>query len=202
MSFSRIDLRIGRIATAELYAKARKPAYKLVIDFGPLGTRQTSAQLTFGYPDPATLVGQLVVAVVNFPERIIATLKSQVLTTGFYADDKRVLLLQPMSECQLGDRVGLIERTGTVVFTESDQITIDVFVACKIVCGTVSSSTVDGTVIVDCGSVGMIECFYNGKLTLGTVVILTIDEERKSLLAVGNVLLTTEKSVPNGTVLL
>ena len=68
--FARVDMRVGRVLAAEQFPEARKPSYKLRIDFGPeIGERDSSAQLTVTYPDPATLIGRQVVAVVNFPPR-------------------------------------------------------------------------------------------------------------------------------------
>ena len=199
-SWARIDLRIGRILTAEVFAKARKPAYKLSVDFGGLGTRQSSAQLTFAYPDPAVLVGQPVVAVVNFPARRIAGFESQVLVTGFYADEKRVFLLQPSKEdCRPGTRVSLVGVPEEE--PSSSEATIDDFVACKIYCGTVIESNGDEAT-VDCGEAGRLSCTATtGPLTIGTIVVLTIVDGRGRLLVAGDALLTTQSTVPNGTIL-
>ena len=71
--FLKVDMRVGRVVAVEDFPEARKPSYRLRIDFGPeLGERVSSAQLTVTYPDPATLLDRLVVAVVNFPPRRIA----------------------------------------------------------------------------------------------------------------------------------
>jgi tRNA-binding protein len=71
--FAIVDMRVGRIVSAEPFPEARKPSYRLRIDFGPeLGERVSAAQLTVTYPDPSVLIGRQVVAVVNFPPRRIA----------------------------------------------------------------------------------------------------------------------------------
>src|SRR5947208_1396794 len=79
--FERVDMRVGRVVEAEPFPEARKPAYKLRIDFGPLGMRRSSAQLTMHYR-PEQLVGKLVVAVTNFPARQIGPVRSEVLVLG------------------------------------------------------------------------------------------------------------------------
>ena len=105
--FMRIDMRVGRILAADPFPEARKPAYRLRIDFGPeLGERQSSAQLTLTYPDPAALVGRQVVAVVNFPPRRIAGFSSEVLVLGAMAPDGNVFLLAPEPAAEVGQRIG------------------------------------------------------------------------------------------------
>ena len=105
--FARVDMRVGRILAAEPFPEARKPSYKLRIDFGPeLGERVSSAQLTVTYPDPAALVGRQVVAVVNFPPRRIAGFASEVLVLGAMGDDGNVWLLRPEPAAPLGSRIG------------------------------------------------------------------------------------------------
>lgn len=105
--FARVDMRVGRIVAAEPVPEARRPSYRLRIDFGPeLGERVSSAQLTVTYPDPAALVGRQVVAVLNFPSRRIAGFASQVLVLGAMGDDGNVWLLQPDPEAPLGSRIG------------------------------------------------------------------------------------------------
>ncbi len=106
--FDRVDMRVGRVLACEAFPQARKPSYKLTIDFGPLGIKQSSAQLTAHYT-PDELVGRLVIAVVNFPPRKIAGFPSEVLVLGVPgAGVKRegtVVLLQPERDVEPGARV-------------------------------------------------------------------------------------------------
>jgi tRNA-binding protein len=103
--FDNVDMRVGRVVRAENFPEARKPAYKLVIDFGPdLGTRTSSAQLTRHYT-VKDLEGVLVVAVVNFPPRQIGPFLSQVLTLGVPDPDGGVVLLVPDKKVPIGGRV-------------------------------------------------------------------------------------------------
>jgi tRNA-binding protein len=104
--FLRLDLRVGRIAVARPFPKARKPAYQLDIDFGPWGMRRSSAQLPGTYADPAQLVGRLVVCVVNFPPRRIAGFTSEVLVLGGLPEDGRIPLLGVDVGARPGDPVG------------------------------------------------------------------------------------------------
>lgn len=105
--FARIEMRVGRIVAAESFPEARKPAYRLRIDFGPeVGERASSAQLTVTYPDPAALVGRQVVAVMNFPPRRIAGFSSEVLVLGAMAEGGEVFLLRPDPGCMEGLRIG------------------------------------------------------------------------------------------------
>jgi tRNA-binding protein len=105
--FLRVDMRVGRILAADPFPEARKPSYKLRIDFGPeLGERVSSAQLTITYPDPRELVGRQVVAVTNFPPRRIAGFKSEVLVLGAMGDDGDVFLLRPDPDAAVGQRIG------------------------------------------------------------------------------------------------
>ena len=102
--FARIDIRVGRIIAVENFPEARRPAWKLRLDFGPdIGERRSSAQVT-NYPREA-LEGRLVLAVVNFPPRQIGPVRSEVLVLGTYTDEV-VLLIEPDAGAQLGDRVG------------------------------------------------------------------------------------------------
>lgn len=103
-AFQQLDLRVGRITRAEVNAEARKPAYKLWIDFGPLGARTSSAQLTEVYR-LEDLVGRQVVAAVNLGDRRIAGFVSQVLVLGLPDAAGHVVLLQPEREVPLGGRV-------------------------------------------------------------------------------------------------
>ncbi|MDQ5841462.1 MAG: tRNA-binding protein [Chloroflexota bacterium] len=105
--FLRVDMRVGRIVAAELFPEARNPSYKLHIDFGrEIGERVSAAQLTVTYPDPATLIGRQVVAVVNFPPRRIAGLASQVLVLGAMGEGGQVHLLEPNPASPEGLRIG------------------------------------------------------------------------------------------------
>ena len=105
--FARVEMRVGRITEARPFPEARKPSYRLRIDFGPeIGERVSSAQLTLTYPDPATLVGRQVVAVVNLPPRRIAGLDSEVLVLGAMGGDGDVWLLTPEPASPLGLRIG------------------------------------------------------------------------------------------------
>ena len=103
--FVRLDLRIGRILEAGRLEGARKPAYRLLLDFGAAGLRQSSAQLAVGYPDPAVLVGRLVVAVVNLPPRRVAGFESEVLVLGALAPGGRIPLLAVDDGAEPGQRV-------------------------------------------------------------------------------------------------
>jgi tRNA-binding protein len=103
--FDKVDIRVGRIVRAESFPEARKPAYKLLIDFGPdLGTRTSSAQLARHYM-LQDLEGRLVVAVVNFPPRQIGPFVSQVLTLGVPDADGGVVLLVPDKKVPIGGRL-------------------------------------------------------------------------------------------------
>jgi tRNA-binding protein len=105
--FARVEMHVGRIVEARPFPEARKPSYRLRIDFGPeLGERVSSAQLTVTYPDPASLVGRQVVAVTNFPVRRIAGFESQVLVLGAMGTAGEVWLLRPDPEAPVGSRIG------------------------------------------------------------------------------------------------
>jgi tRNA-binding protein len=102
--FAKVDMRVGRIVEVEDFPEARRPAWKLRIDFGPeLGVKRSSAQIT-NYAREQ-LEGRLVVAVVNFPARQIGPVRSEVLVLGAVADDHPVLLLEPDAGSRPGDRV-------------------------------------------------------------------------------------------------
>lgn len=100
--FAKIDIRVGRIVQAEEFPQARKPAYKLRIDFGPdIGIKNSSAQIT-KYYDTQDLVGKLVLGVVNFPPRQIATFFSDVLTLGVILGEGDICLIHPDRDVPLG----------------------------------------------------------------------------------------------------
>lgn len=103
--FAKIDMRVGTIVSVDPFPQARKPAYKLTIDFGELGQKRSSAQITTLY-EPDTLIGQQVIAVVNFPPKQIATFRSECLVLGSVADDGTVTLLQPERATPNGLRIG------------------------------------------------------------------------------------------------
>ena len=104
-AFSVLDMRVGRIARVEEFPRARKPAYKLWIDFGPeLGTKASSAQLVHNYTT-ADLINHLVICAVNLGPRNIAGFTSEVLTLGAPDATGNVVLLQPSSEVPLGGRI-------------------------------------------------------------------------------------------------
>ncbi|SMO53071.1 tRNA-binding protein [Melghirimyces algeriensis] len=102
--FGKIDIRAGKVVKAEPFPKARKPAYKLWIDFGPLGVKKSSAQITKLY-QPDELKGKRVLGVVNFPPRQIADFMSEVLILGVVSDRDEVALIQADREVPLGGRV-------------------------------------------------------------------------------------------------
>ena len=102
--FQKIDLRIGTIVSVEEFPEAIKPAYKLTIDFGDLGTKQSSAQITKRY-EPEGLMGRQIVAVFNFPPRKIAGFSSEVLVLGSTPETDDVVLLAPENELPNGSVV-------------------------------------------------------------------------------------------------
>ena len=103
--FLKVDIRVGRIVRAEPFPEARKPAYKLWVDFGgDLGVKRSSAQITRHYT-PEGLIGRQVVAVVNFPPRQIGPVMSEVLVLGVPDEAGEVVLLAPGHEVPLGGRM-------------------------------------------------------------------------------------------------
>jgi tRNA-binding protein len=102
--FLKVDVRVGRIVRVEDFPEARKPAWKLTLDFGPeIGERKSSAQIT-NYTREQ-LEGSLVVAVVNFPPRQIGPVRSEVLVLGVPDEDGNVILLRPTAEVPVGGRM-------------------------------------------------------------------------------------------------
>ena len=102
--FLAVDMRVGRVTAVEAFPEARKPAWKLTIDFGPeIGVRRSSAQITNYARDE--LEGRLVVAVVNFPPRQIGPVRSEVLVLGASDEAGRVILLAPDTDVPLGARI-------------------------------------------------------------------------------------------------
>ena len=100
--FANVDIRVGRVVAAEEFPQAKKPAYKLRIDFGSeIGLKNSSAQIT-KYYNPPDLVGRLVLAVVNFPPRQIATFFSEVLTLGVILGEGDICLVHPDRDVPLG----------------------------------------------------------------------------------------------------
>ena len=102
--FEKVDIRVGKITRVEDFPKARKPAYKLWIDFGDLGVKKSSAQITRLYPED-DLVGRLIIAVTNFPPRQVADFISEVLVLGVVLDNDEVVLVQPDRDVPPGKRI-------------------------------------------------------------------------------------------------
>jgi|SRR6478609_3162190 len=103
--FMKVDIRVGRIVSAEPFPQARKPALKLAIDFGPdLGIKRSSAQITVNHK-PDELVGRQVLAVVNFPPRQIGPFMSEVLTLGVPDESGEVMLIGPVRDVPVGGRM-------------------------------------------------------------------------------------------------
>lgn len=103
--FLKVELRVGEIVSAEVFPKARKPAYLLRVDFGSeIGVRKSSAQITAKY-SVSELIGKQVVAVVNFPKKQIGPIMSECLVTGFHGDDGGVVLCVPDKGVPLGTKL-------------------------------------------------------------------------------------------------
>lgn len=103
--FEAVDMRVGRVLSVEEFPEARKPAWKLTIDFGPeIGTKRCSAQIT--HYAPGALEGTLVVGVVNFPPRQIGPFRSEVLVLGALDAELGVVLLRPDRDSAPGSRIG------------------------------------------------------------------------------------------------
>ena len=103
--FLKVDIRVGRIVAVEPFPQARKPAFKLTVDFGPeVGIKRSSAQITVNH-SPEDLVGSLVMAVVNFPPRQIGPFMSEVLTLGVPDANGDVMLIRPDRDVPVGGRL-------------------------------------------------------------------------------------------------
>lgn len=103
--FMKLDIRVGEITEVEVFHKAKKPAYKLLVNFGDeIGIKKSSAQITDCYKKE-DLIGKQVLAVINFPPRQIADFMSEVLVLGVYSE-KGVVLIQPDRSVKLGDKLG------------------------------------------------------------------------------------------------
>lgn len=103
--FTKVELRVGRIIAAEVFPEARKPAYKLSIDFGnDIGVKKSSAQITDLY-SADELKGKLVVAVINFPPKQIGPMMSECLVTGFHNNEGQVALCVPEKEVPIGSKL-------------------------------------------------------------------------------------------------
>lgn len=104
--FEKVELRVGTVVAAEPFPEARKPAYKLTVDFGPeIGRRRSSVQITVHYT-PDELTGRQVVGVVNFPPKRIGPFLSECLICGFYREDGSVILAVPDKPVPNGARLG------------------------------------------------------------------------------------------------
>jgi tRNA-binding protein len=103
--FEKIDIRAGTITEVTDFPKAKKPAYQITIDFGELGSKQSSAQITTVYTREE-LIGKQVIAIVNFPPKQIANFFSECLVLGVYTDKKEVVLLQPERKVENGWKIG------------------------------------------------------------------------------------------------
>jgi tRNA-binding protein len=102
--FEKVEMRVGTIIGAEIFKEARKPAYKIIVDFGELGRRKTSAQITKLYT-PEEIIGKQVIAVVNFPKKQIATIQSECLIMGA-VEGEEVTLLTVEKPTKNGLRIG------------------------------------------------------------------------------------------------
>ncbi len=103
--FEKVDMRVGVVVDAQPFPEARHPALRLTINFGPLGVKRSSAQITEHYR-PADLVGRRVIAVVNFPPKQIGPFVSEVLVLGAYDEREQVILLRPDVEVSPGAKIG------------------------------------------------------------------------------------------------
>ena len=103
--FEKIEIRVGTILTAQPFEKAKQPAYQLSINFGDIGIKKSSAQITHLY-SVEDLIGKQIIAVVNFPPKQIANFLSECLVLGVYNANQEVILLQPSFTVSNGDKIG------------------------------------------------------------------------------------------------
>jgi tRNA-binding protein len=103
--FEKVDLRVGVVTDARAFPEARRPAYRLWIDFGPLGVKRSSAQITAHY-GAEELIGRQVIAVVNFPPKQVGSFVSEVLVLGAYDEGGEVILLRPDQAVFPGSKIG------------------------------------------------------------------------------------------------
>lgn len=103
--FAKVDMRIGTIINAEIFKEVKRPAYKLMIDFGEIGIKKSSAQITKLY-QPEKLIGKQVVAVVNFPAKQIANMMSECLVIAGVGQENDIVLLQPERKMLNGTKIG------------------------------------------------------------------------------------------------
>ena len=103
--FTKIEMRVGKVITAEIFKEAQKPAFKMAIDFGKFGIRKTSAQITQKY-ETEEVIGKQVIAVINFPPKQIANIMSECLILGVVGENNEVTLLSVDKEVENGLRSG------------------------------------------------------------------------------------------------
>jgi len=103
--FMKVDMRIGTIIEVKEFKEAKNPAYKLKVDFGEIGIRKTSAQITKLY-SPNEIIGKQVIAVINFPPKQIANFMSECLILGAVGEDKEVILIEPDRKTKNGQKIG------------------------------------------------------------------------------------------------
>lgn len=103
--FTKVEMRVGTILTAEIFKEVKNPAYKMQIDFGEFGIKKTSAQITKLYT-PDELIGNQIIAVINFPKKQIANIMSECLVLGAVGDNKDVTLISPERNIKNGTRIG------------------------------------------------------------------------------------------------
>ncbi|WP_275316042.1 tRNA-binding protein [Tenacibaculum bernardetii] len=103
--FTKVEMRVGTILTADVFKQVKKPAYKMQIDFGEFGIKKTSAQITKLY-DPKELIGNQIVAVINFPKKQIANIMSECLVLGAVGEQHEITLISPDRKIKNGTRIG------------------------------------------------------------------------------------------------